>query len=300
MWICGSLRHRRVNGRSPSSTARSFTDLASVMSGSSGKLQGVRSKQSMVRDHPNPARHRLLSVGADFVTSDDPEITEETPRVESASARSPIGWRSPPGWSSPGVVLVALITLFVATRRGLDLTDESDYIQSELHAGAYIRASTEFQLLLGPVLSLVRHVWLLTRREAAGSRSPRTRSSRGASSRPRPRWWAPGSSAQTALAVAAAIIAGGLGVSRVLPQTPGYNDLTVFLVVTVSGLLLLLADRRVHGRARTGRLVRGRPAHLVAVPRAMAIRDGDRPARRDRVPLDRARSSHSCCGAASR
>jgi hypothetical protein len=50
------------------------------------------------------------------------------------------------------------------------------------------------------------------------------------------------------IAVSAAIIAGGLGVSRVLPQTPGYNDLTVFIVVSVSGLLLLLADRRVSRR----------------------------------------------------
>ncbi len=149
-----------------------------------------------------------------------------------------------------GVVLVGLVVLLAAVKRGLDLTDESDYIQSEMHAGAYLRASTEFQLLLGPVLSLVKDVWLLrvvklvalvaahaffawcflkTAPSLIGARFRRS----------------------DELAVGAAIIAGAFGVSRVLPQTPGYNDLTVFAVVTVSGLLLLLADRRLHGRAES-------------------------------------------------
>ena len=180
------------------------------------------------------------------MTSDDAEITAETPRIAQPSRLSDRLAVSS-GLVIAAIVAVALVVLFVATRRGLDLTDESDYIQSELHAGAYIRASTEFQLLLGPVLSLVRHVWLLrvvkllglvaahaffawcffeTAPTLIGARFKRT----------------------DRIAVTAAIVAGGLGVSRVLPQTPGYNDLTVFFVVTVSGLLLLLADRRVSRR----------------------------------------------------
>ena len=43
------------------------------------------------------------------------------------------------------VVLAGLVVVLFAVKRGLDLTDESDYIQSEMHAGAYLRASTEFQ-----------------------------------------------------------------------------------------------------------------------------------------------------------
>ena len=65
------------------------------------------------------------------------------------------------GFVVAAIVLVGLVVLLAAVRRGLDLTDESDYIQSEMHAGAYLRSSTQFQLLLGPVLSLVRYVWML-------------------------------------------------------------------------------------------------------------------------------------------
>jgi len=147
-----------------------------------------------------------------------------------------------------GVVLVGLVVLLAAVKRGLDLTDESDYIQSEMHGGAYLRASTEFQMLLGPALSLVAHVWWLRVVKLVGlvgahmffawcflSTAPSLIGARFKRSE--------------RIAVGAAITAGAFGVSRVLPQTPGYNDLTVFIVVMVSGVLLLLADRRLHGRA---------------------------------------------------
>ena len=52
-----------------------------------------------------------------------------------------------------------------------------------------------------------------------------------------------------ASAVIAAISVGALSISRVQPQTPGYNDVTIFILVSVSGLLLLLADRRITGHA---------------------------------------------------
>ncbi|HTD51254.1 MAG TPA: hypothetical protein VK771_11675, partial [Acidimicrobiia bacterium] len=146
------------------------------------------------------------------------------------------------------VVLAGLVVVLFAVKRGLDLTDESDYIQSEMHAGAYLRASTEFQLLLGPILSAVRDVWLLRVVKVVGlvaahvffawcflTTAPSLIGARFQRS--------------DRVAVGAAITAGTFGVSRVLPQTPGYNDLTVFLVVTISGVLLLLADRRLHGRA---------------------------------------------------
>ena len=147
-----------------------------------------------------------------------------------------------------GVVLAGIVVLLAAVKRGLDLTDESDYIQSEMHAGAYLRASTEFQLLLGPVLSLVRQVWLLRAVKLVGLVAAHVFFAwcfiKTAPSLIGARFKRP-----DRIAVGAAIVAGALGVSRVLPQTPGYNDLTVFIVVTVSGLLLLLADRQLHGRA---------------------------------------------------
>ena len=180
------------------------------------------------------------------MTSDDPEITEETPRVERAS-RLPDQLAVISGVVIAALVLAALITLLVATRRGLDLTDESDYIQSELHAGAYIRASTEFQLLLGPVLSLVRHVWLLRVTKLLGLVAAHAFLA-WCFVRTAPTLVGARFKRADRIAVSAAIIAGGLAVSRVLPQTPGYNDLTVFFVVSVSGLLLLLADRRVAPR----------------------------------------------------
>ena len=123
-----------------------------------------------------------------------------------------------------GVVLAGLVVLLAAVKRGLDLTDESDYIQSEMHAGAYLRASTEFQLLLGPVLSLVRHVWLLRAVKLVG---PRRRARVLRVVLPQDRTDADRRAIQatrTGIAVGAAIVAGAFGVSRVLPQTPGYND----------------------------------------------------------------------------
>jgi len=164
--------------------------------------------------------------------------------VASLADRLAIGW----GVVVAAVVLVALVVLFAAVRRGLDLTDESDYILSELHAGAYLRSSTQFQLLLGPMLSLVGHVWVLRVVKLAGLVAAHAFFA-----------WCFLTTAPALigahfkrsdqLAVGAAIVAGGFGLSRTAPQTPGYNDLTTFFVVVVAGLLLLLAARRFAGRA---------------------------------------------------
>ena len=173
------------------------------------------------------------AIDATTTTDTDGDVAEKLARL----------W----GFVVAAIVLVGLVVLLAAVRRGLDLTDESDYIQSEMHAGAYLRSSTQFQLLLGPVLSLVRYVWMLRAVKVVSLlgahvffawcflvTAPTLIGARFARS--------------DRIAVIAAITAGAFGVSRVQPQTPGYNDLTVFFVILISGLLLLLADKRPAGR----------------------------------------------------
>jgi hypothetical protein len=186
-------------------------------------------------------------VGDDVSIAAAPEAAAAPPENEPAS-RVADRLATVSGVIIAGVVLVGLVVLLAAVKRGLDLTDESDYIQSELHAGAYLRSSTQFQLLIGPVLSLVRYVWLVRAVKVIGlvaahgffawSFVVTAPSLIGARFKRADR-----------IAVVAAITSGAFGVSRVQAQTPGYNDLTVFIVVAVSGLLLLLADRRLSRRA---------------------------------------------------
>jgi hypothetical protein len=142
------------------------------------------------------------------------------------------------------VVVAGFITCLAAVQRGIDLSDESYYILSTLHPKQYLVSSSEFQLFLGPVLSVVRYVWvlrlinLLALLAASGFfaltflRTAPTLL--GAKFRRSDR-----------LAVGAALVAGALLPSVYLPQTPGYDQLTVWILLCASSLLLLLADQRV-------------------------------------------------------
>src|SRR5262249_31663936 len=97
----------------------------------------------MVRDPARGPRRRLSPV--------DGRPSTPAPPLETASGRGPApstdaGRLADRGAFAWGVivaaaVLVGLVVLLAAVRRGLDLTDESDYIQSEMHAGAYLRSS---------------------------------------------------------------------------------------------------------------------------------------------------------------
>jgi len=148
------------------------------------------------------------------------------------------------GLIAGGAVVAAVISCLVATRRGIDLTDESYYLLSSLHPKLYLQSSTEFQLFVGPVLSFVKYVWVLrvvallslvaagvmfsmsflwTAPSLMGARFPQSER----------------------LAIVAALTAGSLMPSVYLPQTPGYNQLTLGVLLYVSSLLLLLADGQI-------------------------------------------------------
>jgi hypothetical protein len=141
-------------------------------------------------------------------------------------------------------VVAGLIACFAAVRRGLDLTDESYYIVSELHAKSDLKSSSEFQLLLGPILSFVRYIWILRVVRLVGlmiangffawSFLKTAPSLIGARFQPADR-----------IAIGGAITASGLMLSVYLPQTPGYNDVTVFILACAASLFLLLADQRI-------------------------------------------------------
>jgi len=151
------------------------------------------------------------------------------------------------GLALVGIVAVAGIICLAAVKRGLDLSDESFYIFSEEHARQNLRFYSEFPLLLGPILSLVRHVWLL--------RVVKLMSLVGANVffawsflKTAPSLMGARFNRFDQLAVGAVVVAGGLGLYVYNPQTPGYNDLTALIVVLISGLLLLLADQRIPRR----------------------------------------------------
>jgi hypothetical protein len=146
-----------------------------------------------------------------------------------------------------GILVAAVIVGLAAVKRGLDLSDESYYVFASQHARSYLRSSTEFPLVVSPVLSLVGSAWMLrvvkllalvaAHAFFAWCFVKTAPSLVGASFKRSDR-----------IAVGAAIVAGALSVARFLPQSPSYNDITVGIVVTVSGLLLVLADKRVSGR----------------------------------------------------
>jgi hypothetical protein len=146
-----------------------------------------------------------------------------------------------------GTAVAGFVACLFAVRRGFDLTDEGYYALATQHARSYLRSSTQFQLLVGPLLTLVRRLWLLRAIKLIGllgahiffawcfvSTAPTLL---GAKFKPYDR-----------IAVGAAIVAGGLGLSVYLPQTPSYNDATVFVAALACGLLLLLVDGRITGR----------------------------------------------------
>ena len=175
-----------------------------------------------------------------------PETAGISPRARSSSGpadKLALGW----GALLVGILVAAVIVGLAAVKRGLDLSDESYYVFASQHARSYLRSSTEFPLVVSPVLSLVGSVWMLrvvkllalvaahaffawcfvkTAPSLVGANFKRS----------------------DRIAIGAAIVASVLSVARFLPQSPSYNDITVGIVVTVSGLLLLLADRRVRGR----------------------------------------------------
>jgi hypothetical protein len=148
------------------------------------------------------------------------------------------------GLLAAAAVAAGSIACLAAAKRGIDLTDESYYLASILHPRQYLRSSTEFQLFLGPVLAAVRYVWilrlinlvalfaasvafalsyLLTAPSLLGARHRRS----------------------DHLAIGAALVVGALLPSMFTPQSPGYDQLTVWTLLCVSSLLVLLADKRV-------------------------------------------------------
>ncbi len=148
------------------------------------------------------------------------------------------------GLAATAAVVAGLVVCFAAVHRGLDLTDESYYILSELHPKTYLRSFTEFQVVVGPVLSIVRYVWVLRVVKLAALVAANLFLA-----------WAFVTTAPTLLgsrfrrvdrlAVGAAVVAGALLPSTLSPQTPGYNETTAWIVTCGSALLLLLADKRV-------------------------------------------------------
>jgi len=145
------------------------------------------------------------------------------------------------------LAVAGFVACLVAVRRGFDLTDEGYYALATQHARTYLRSSTEFQILVGPLLALVRQLWLLRAVKLIGLLGAHIFFA-----------WCFVTTAPTLLGakfrrydrivVGAAIVAGGLGLSVYLPQTPSYNDATVFVAALACGLLLLLADDRFNGR----------------------------------------------------
>jgi len=147
-----------------------------------------------------------------------------------------------------GIVATLIVTAgaaacLAAVHRGFDLTDEGYYVLTSLHPTYYLRSSTDFQLITGPILSLVHGIWilrvvniialLLSSTFFAWSFVQTAPALLGASFRRSDR-----------LVVGAALVSGALAPSAFLPQTPGYNQITLSILLCSSGLLLLLADGR--------------------------------------------------------
>jgi hypothetical protein len=145
------------------------------------------------------------------------------------------------------VVAAGLLACLGATKRGIDLTDESYYIQSMLHPKQYLRSSTEFQLILGPLLAAVRYVWILRLINLCALFGASTAFA-FAYLRTAPALLGARHRQSDRLAVGAALASGALLPSMYTPQTPGYDQLTVWILLCVSSLLLLLADKRIPQR----------------------------------------------------
>jgi hypothetical protein len=140
-------------------------------------------------------------------------------------------------------VASGVIACLAAVHKGLDVTDESYYLLSYLHPKLYLRSSTDFQLVIAPVLSVVRYVWILRVVNLVALLSA---SAFFAVSflKTAPSLFGARIRRSDRLAVGAAIVAGALMPSVYLPQTPGYNQLMVWNLLCTSSLLLLLADTR--------------------------------------------------------
>lgn len=140
-------------------------------------------------------------------------------------------------------VAAGFIACIAAVKRGIDLTDESYYILSALHPKQYLVSSSEFQLFLGPVLAVVRYVWVLRLVNLVALLAASVFFAL-AFLRTAPTLLGACLRRSDHLVVGAALVAGALLPSVYLSQTPGYDQLTVWILLCVSSLLLLLADKR--------------------------------------------------------
>ena len=140
--------------------------------------------------------------------------------------------------STPFIVpAITAIVLAVAADRGFDFTDEGLYVLSYMHPREYLTSSTQFQLPIGaiwslwpslPFLRLVKLGALLASGAWLGRASLRYASyAMGANLRP-----------LESNIIVSAITASALAPYVWLPQTPGYNDLTVVSAYVLAASVL--------------------------------------------------------------
>jgi hypothetical protein len=142
------------------------------------------------------------------------------------------------------ILLVGATALALAVDKGLDLTDEGFSLLTERFPTRYMRLSTQAQLIWAPVLDLVgsvaalRFTRLVLLLAAAGFLAwevvripPGIRS-------PAARW-----------ALGLSVTAGAFAPAVWLPQSPGYNDLTVIAVLVLVALTLAMLPNGVDAGA---------------------------------------------------
>jgi len=173
--------------------------------------------------------------------ADNASTGHETDRVTSESDRDVSGLVA--GIVAALIVTAGAAACLAAVHRGFDLTDEGYYVLTSLHPKYYLRSSTDFQLITGPILSLVRGIWIL---RAVNLVALLLSSIFFAWSylQTAPVLLGAAFHRSDRLVVGAAIASGALAPSAFLPQTPGYNQITLSILLCSAGLLLLLADGR--------------------------------------------------------
>jgi hypothetical protein len=141
-----------------------------------------------------------------------------------------------------GVVVAGLAACFAAIPRGIDLTDESYYIVASLYPKQYLVTSTDFQLITGPLLAVVHHVWALRLIDLVALLGASILFAT-AFLKTSPALFGIHFRGYDRLAVGATIVAGALLPSVYTEQTPGYDQLTFWILLCNSSLLLMLAAR---------------------------------------------------------
>jgi hypothetical protein len=175
--------------------------------------------------------------------ADDSSPSPQADRVETSAAdRDILGLAT--GLLIAGVVVAGLAACFAAIPRGIDLTDESYYILSALYPKQYLVTSSDFQLITAPVLGIVHYVWAL--------RLINLVALLGASTffavsflKTAPTLLGVHFQRSDSLAIGATIVAGALLPSVYTAQTPGYNQLTFWILLCNASVLLMLAAKRI-------------------------------------------------------